>query len=416
MALIDFYVRNQKLSKNGPKIISGSVNYVDCSFTFKTDDWNGSDKWVVFKKGNETYRADLIGDSIPRESGLHLGEGIWNVSLFGMNTNGTKITTNSVTVEIEKGAEAEGESLPALLLSESEQISAKVQSALEKAEAVEKAAAEGTFVGERGPQGLKGETGEKGEKGDKGDTGEQGPKGEKGDTGDRGIQGETGPKGETGEQGPRGIQGIQGPKGDKGEKGEQGPQGEPGKGLKILGYYSSVSALSSAVLNPEIGDIYGIGSAPPYNLYAWDGALWIDNGKLQGAKGDKGDKGETGEQGPKGEKGEQGEQGIQGVQGIPGEKGADGAKGEKGDKGDPGINGTNGTNGVSCTHSWNGTTLTVTSASGSSSANLKGDKGDKGDKGETGATGPAYTLTSTDKTAITNQVLAAMPYYNGAVT
>ena len=116
MALIDFYVRNQKLSKNGPKIISGSVNYIDCSFTFKTDDWKGSDKWVVFKKGDETYRADLIDDSIPRESGLHLGEGIWNVSLFGINTNGTKITTNSVTVEIEKGAEAEGESLPVFVL------------------------------------------------------------------------------------------------------------------------------------------------------------------------------------------------------------------------------------------------------------------------------------------------------------
>ena len=347
MALIDFYVRNQKLSKNGPKIVSGSVNYIDCSFTFKTDDWKGSDKWVVFKKGDETYRADLIDDSIPRESGLHLGEGIWNVSLFGINTNGTKITTNSVTVEIEKGAEAEGESLPALSLSESEQISAKVQSALEKAEAVEKAAAEGAFVGERGPQGPKGETGEKGEKGDKGETGEQGPKGDKGDKGE---------------------------KGDKGDTGEQGLKGEDGKGLTILGYYSSVSNLSSAVFNPNVGDIYGIGSAPPYNLYAWDGNEWVDNGQLQGAKGDKGD---TGERGPKGD------------------------------------TGTNGTNGISCTHFWNGTILTVTSASGSSSANLKGDKGDKGDAG---ATGPAYTLTAEDKTAIANEVLAVMPYYNGAVT
>ena len=42
-------------------------------------------------------------------------------------------------------------------------------------------------------------------------------------------------------------------------------------------------------------------------------------------------------------------------------------------------------------------------------------KGDKGDKGDTGATGPAYTLTSADKTAIVNAVIAALPVYNGEV-
>ena len=39
----------------------------------------------------------------------------------------------------------------------------------------------------------------------------------------------------------------------------------------------------------------------------------------------------------------------------------------------------------------------------------QGEKGDKGDTGATGATGPAYTLTSEDKTAIANEVLAALP-------
>lgn len=115
-------------------------------------------------------------------------------------------------------------------------------------------------------------------------------------------------------------------------------------------------------------------------------------------------------------------------------------KGDKGEKGDTGKDG------VSATHSWNGTTLTVASASGTSSANLKGDKGDtggkgdKGDKGDTGATGPqgpkgdtgatgpqgpkgdtgatgpqgpAYTLTTADKNAIVNSVLAALPTWSG---
>lgn len=130
------------------------------------------------------------------------------------------------------------------------------------------------------------------------------------------------------------IVGPQGPQGPQGIQGEQGPKGEQGNGLTVLGYYSSVAALIAAVPSPKVGDTYGIGSAPPYNLYMWDGELWIDNGQLQGAKGEKGDKGDpftyadfTAEQlaGLKGEKGDTGPQGLQGEQGI---------QGEKGDKGD----------------------------------------------------------------------------------
>lgn len=132
-----------------------------------------------------------------------------------------------------------------------------------------------------------------------------------------------------GPQGPQGPQGIQGP---------QGPKGEQGNGLTILGYYSSVSALIVAVPNPNVGDTYGIGSAPPYNLYAWDGALWIDNGQLQGAKGEKGDKGD------KGDTGEQGPQGIQGIQGPKGDTGEKGNKGEQGPAGKDGL--TTSVNGV----------------------------------------------------------------------
>ena len=81
--------------------------------------------------------------------------------------------------------------------------------------------------------------------------------------------------------------------------------------------------------------------------------------------------------------------------------------------------GLDGKDGVSATHSWNGTILTITSASGTSSANLKGDKGDQGEKGADGAkgdkgdTGPAYTLTDADKAQIVNDVLAALPTWNG---
>ena len=243
--------------------------------------------------------------------------------------------------------------------------------------------------GAQGPQGPQGETGpqgEKGDKGDKGDTGETGPQGP------QGIQGEQGPKGDKGDKGDTGETGPQGPKGDKGDKGdtgEQGPKGDTGSGFKVLGYFATVEALSAAVIAPEIGDAYGVGSSDPYNIYIYDAVKgWVNNGPLQGAMGEKGDKGDpftysdfTAAQlaALKGEKGDTGERGPQGEQGI---------QGPKGDTGEPGPQGPAGADGVSVTHSWNGTALTVTSASGTSSADLKGEKGDTGAQGEQGIQGP----------------------------
>lgn len=149
-----------------------------------------------------------------------------------------------------------------------------------------------------------------------------------------------------------------------------------------------------------------------------------ESGDFKGDKGDKGEQGERGLQGiqgergadgakgDKGEKGDRGEQGIQGVQGIQGAKGEKGAQGQKGADGTP------------ATHRWSGTTLYITSASGTSSANLKGEKGDKGDKGDTGAAGKDGAngktpvrgtdyWTDTDKTDMLNDVLAALPTWNG---
>lgn len=172
---------------------------------------------------------------------------------------------------------------------------------------------------------IKGPKGEPGKDGEPGEPGEKGKPGDKGDKGDPFtyadftpeqlalLKGEKGEKGDTGERGP---------------EGPQGPKGEDGKGLTILGYYTSVLQLETGVENPKVGDIYGVGSAPPYNLYAWDGSKWIDNGQLQGAKGEQGDKGDKGDTGERGPEGPEGPQGIQGIQGL---------QGEKGDKGDPGV-------------------------------------------------------------------------------
>ena len=66
-----------------------------------------------------------------------------------------------------------------------------------------------------------------------------------------------------------------------------------------------------------------------------------------------------------------------------------GAQGKRGEKGDTGANG------VSATHSWNGTVLTITSASGTSSADLIGATGADGKDGSNGTNATITGATAT---------------------
>ena len=125
-----------------------------------------------------------------------------------------------------------------------------------------------------------------------------------------------------------GPEGPQGPRGPQGPQGVQGPKGDAGTGLNILGTYTSVEALQSAVTTPMQGDMYNVGETAPYNVYMWDttnGGEWLNQGQLQGAKGEQGPQGIQGPIGPQGEQGVQGPQGPPGPQGVPGEKGDRGA-------------------------------------------------------------------------------------------
>lgn len=67
-------------------------------------------------------------------------------------------------------------------------------------------------------------------------------------------------------------------------------KGDVGKGFKVLGYFDSLQTLQDTVERPEGGDVYGVGSASPYDFYIWDGIndTWVNNGKIQGIKGESG--------------------------------------------------------------------------------------------------------------------------------
>lgn len=83
---------------------------------------------------------------------------------------------------------------------------------------------------------------------------------------------------------PRGEKGEPGP---AGETGPRGPQGPPGNGLTLLGHYDTEDALRAAVASPEVGDAYGVGEKPPYDVYVFDGAAmdWKNYGPLSGGGG-----------------------------------------------------------------------------------------------------------------------------------
>lgn len=219
--------------------------------------------------------------------------------------------------------------------------------------------------------------GSKGEKGDPGQQGEQGNPGKAATVQVGAVY--TGPAGSEAKVSNAGtdtaaVLQFTIPQGQQGEQGVPGEQGPPGTGLDIIDQYDSLELLEQAVPAPNPGDNYYVGAASPYDVYTYTATKgWVNNGKLQGARGPEGQKGEpgtaatvqvgqvtTGEPGteatvtnsgtegaailnftiPQGLQGPQGNRGLQGEigpQGNPGPKGDPGQKGDPGEKGDTGL-------------------------------------------------------------------------------
>ena len=306
--------------------------------------------------------------------------------------------------------------------------------------------------GPRGPQGIKGDPGDTGPQGlqgppgEKGDTGAQGPKGDQGAPGPQGPKGDKGEKGDPGDTGPTGSEGPQGPKGDPGDTGPegpmgpQGPKGDTGTGLDIKGTYASLFALQEAVQNPQQGDMYNVGTTPPYTIYMWDTTDppgWKSQGQLQGAKGDPGPQGPKGDTGPQGAKGDPGAaagfgnvsatvddatgtpyvdvetsgpdtalnisfvfHNLKGPTGQTGEQGPAGETGPKGDTGDQGPKGDTGPAGAdggyyspavdsSGNLNWTPSKSGMPSVDGANIRGPAGPSGADGEQGPEGQQGPA---------------------------
>ena len=58
-------------------------------------------------------------------------------------------------------------------------------------------------------------------------------------------------------------------------------KGDPGSSYIIKGnVYASLSDLQTNVTDPIEGDLYNVGSQPPYDVYRWTGTVWENQGKV----------------------------------------------------------------------------------------------------------------------------------------
>lgn len=147
MELLNFTVRNQRLSGGKIRLVSDTIDYIEAAFDFKTEDWKGVSKWAHFSKDGTTFDINLVDDKISKEMHLNLASGTWEVKLHGTDENGTmRITTDKAYVYVDSyGSLEAGAPLPEVPVSAAEQIDAKAQRALGKAEeALEKAESGGS--------------------------------------------------------------------------------------------------------------------------------------------------------------------------------------------------------------------------------------------------------------------------------
>lgn len=204
--------------------------------------------------------------------------------------------------------------------------------------------------------------------------------------------------------------------------------GEDGRDFRILGYYSTVDALSSAVADPEIGDAYGVGENGSYVIYVFDGVTngWINNGSIAGVAGADGVGIKSIVQTTAST--EDGGSNVWTATLTDGTTSTfavkNGSKGSAGTNGKDGTNGTNGTDGVGISKmeqttigsnggasTWkatltDGTTYTLSVLSGRNGANgTDGTNGENGVDGYTPVRGTDY-WTEEDQTAIINAVLS----------
>ena len=100
---LEFEVNNQSLVRTDTVgVVNQSVNYLSCVFSFKTSDWSGFEKYVIFKSESGADYCYSLGTSCEVDCtvpGKVLEHDLFRLTLFGLKDE-ERITTNLVTVKL----------------------------------------------------------------------------------------------------------------------------------------------------------------------------------------------------------------------------------------------------------------------------------------------------------------------------
>ena len=148
---MEFTVKHQELAIISSYAVSDSIDYLEAVFHFQTNDWQGLVKWAHFAQGETVYDIQLTDDHILKTDHLNLSKGIWSVYLHGNSIQDgqivKRITTSIVKIQVLPTGILNGEPLPDIPASASEQILATATEAKDIAQSVRNDADSGVFDG-----------------------------------------------------------------------------------------------------------------------------------------------------------------------------------------------------------------------------------------------------------------------------
>lgn len=120
----------QRLKIANAHVVADTIDYLEAKFIFKTDDWDGLDKWVHFANDSAVYDIRLTEDCIRKEDHLNLSAGMWKVYLHGNEFRDGKviqrITTDEAVLYVNPTGMLDGEPFPEMPASVTEQILARL--------------------------------------------------------------------------------------------------------------------------------------------------------------------------------------------------------------------------------------------------------------------------------------------------
>lgn len=126
--MIDVFIKGQELKIVSPIIASGTINYLELTAHFETDDWDDMDEiFAIFEKDNFAYQVKLNDSNmITKDKGLNLKSGVYKVHFVGKTIYNddlySRITTEKKDIVVIRSGKLSGEEFPTVNPSERDEI------------------------------------------------------------------------------------------------------------------------------------------------------------------------------------------------------------------------------------------------------------------------------------------------------